>query len=121
MLVIDSCQSGGVLDSLKKVADVKTDLTKRQTTADPKNSREIGVAVIAAATPFELAVEQDKVGAGFLLKAFLDSLRTDSRDVQDLKIHFQGHVDALTRQIHKQQNAEILLSGYDFMLRTTGN
>lgn len=121
LLVIDACQSGGVLDSLKKVADVKAELRKRQRTAGPKETPEIGVAVIAAATPFELAAEQDKLGSGFLLKALLEALRTDSRDVQDLMSHLKQHMDILIGPIHKQQSPEILLSGDDFVLRTTGN
>ena len=120
LLVIDSCQSGGVLDSLKKVADVKSELRKRQNKAEAHDNPGTGVAVIAAATPFELAAEQDKVGCGFLLKALLDSLRTDSRDIQDLINNLKGHVDALTKPIHKQQSPEVLLSGDDFVLRTTG-
>jgi len=118
LLVLDSCQSGGALDSLRKVADVKTELHARR--AQGLNDVNIGsgIAIIAASSPFEQAVEQERLGFGFLAKALLDALRSDSRDVHDLMKHLVGHMHELSKGSKRIQNPEVFLSGDDFLLRT---
>jgi WD40 repeat protein len=118
LVVLDSCQSGGALDSLKKVADVKIEIEARQRVAKDEALPDSGVAIIAAATPFEQAAEQDKVGFGYLTKALLDALRSDSNDVQDLMKNLAAHISEVMQGRKMKQNPEILLSGQDFPLRT---
>lgn len=118
LVVLDSCQSGGVLDSLRRVADSKVQILRRQISKQDSALPKPSVAIIAAATPFQLAAEQAKVGHGFLTKAFLDALRTDSSDVTELSKNLGGHMDALTRNIREKQNPEILLAGNDFFLNS---
>jgi hypothetical protein len=116
LLVLDSCQSGGALDSLKKVADVKTELERRKQELKDESLPPSGVAIVAAATPFEQAAEQDKLGFGFLTKALLDALRSDSHNVQDLMSHLAAHMRQVMPGNRIRQNPEILLAGQDFPL-----
>jgi len=118
LIVLDSCQSGGVLDSLRRVADSKVHTLQSQLAKEDDRLPEPGVAIIAAATPFQLAVEQTKVGYGFLAKALLDSLRSDSSDITDLSVNLEKHMDILTKNIREKQNPEILLAGSDFFLNS---
>src|SRR5262249_10850458 len=62
VLVIDACQSGGVVESLAKIGEVKVAVEKRRTTQERVNRRtepshEVGVYILAAATPVQEALE----------------------------------------------------------------
>ncbi|HWW76086.1 MAG TPA: caspase family protein, partial [Pyrinomonadaceae bacterium] len=82
VLVIDSCQSGGVIESLSKVGELKAKSAARQQRADIKAAGDtdgIGVYIIASATPLQEALQPVK-GYGALVKALLDALRGGARD-----------------------------------------
>jgi WD40 repeat protein len=73
IVIIDACQSGGALDSLVHVAEIKLAIEERllRDTA-AKSSGPAGVYILAAATPFRAAIAA--YGHGLLTQALLDVL-----------------------------------------------
>jgi WD40 repeat protein len=116
ILVIDSCQSGAALDSLKMVATVKKLIADRF-----GFRREIpaGILIVASATPFQEAIELEH---GVLARAFLDILQNDTqtkrsevvwaRDLAQLKLF----VKKATSDSPQQQTPLMVFLGSDFPL-----
>jgi hypothetical protein len=82
VLVIDSCQSGGAIESLAKVGELKAKSVARQLrvgAAAVGDTSGMGVYIIASATPLQEALQPVK-GYGALVTALLDALRGGARD-----------------------------------------
>ena len=60
MLVIDSCQSGGALDVLERVASAKAWAASRSATTAARNA--VGVTIAASATSLDLALQPRTAG-----------------------------------------------------------
>lgn len=77
VLVIDACQSGGAVESLAKIGEVKAKSELR--TAGGKNAAArppIGVDIIASAAPLQYAQQIPSLGNGALVTALLEALQT---------------------------------------------
>jgi uncharacterized caspase-like protein len=71
VLIIDACQSGGAVEALSKIGEVKARVPNQQ-----KDTR-VGVHVIAATMPLSYAVGRDQsVLAGTLLRALTQENRS---------------------------------------------
>ena len=62
VLIVDACQSGGEIESLAKIGEVKVDLEKRRAAfSSSKTSNrinaQVGFYLLAAATPVQEAIE----------------------------------------------------------------
>lgn len=86
VLVIDACQSGGAIESLAKVGEVKVAVEKRRAALEATNNPvrhnpDVGVYILAAATPVQEAAEPvpgtktDSIKHSLLTAALLDTLQ----------------------------------------------
>ena len=72
LLVVDACQSGGALDALAKIVQLKTEQSMRAERHESGNSRHptgVGVYMIAAASPLQIAqstASEDSLSAEIL-------------------------------------------------------
>ena len=126
VLILDSCQSGGVLDSLSRAANSLIHLdtaTGGEAAGVPKIPRTI--AIIAAATPFQLAVEQGndtntRSGSGILTRAFLEILKTeDIYTVRELVDRLPSRMNQIIQENPhgRSQDPELVVVGGDVPLR----
>jgi WD40 repeat protein len=126
VLIIDACQSGGAIESLRKIAEVKAKVEERRAQVESKGQgdnreHEVGVYVIAAATPLQEAV-QPKAGNGALVKTLLEGLRStgqvnDKRVwMRDLVKYIQQHLPEVSTQIGQRHTPMIVSSGLDFSI-----
>jgi hypothetical protein len=82
VLVIDACQSGGTIESLEKVALAKAKGQERVAQLRSNDqvgtqASEVGIYVVAAATPLEDAI-QPRVGTTALITVLLSALSQPS-------------------------------------------
>lgn len=130
VLIIDACQSGGALESLAKIAEVKAKVEQRRAKigrkkgTQGKHEHEVGVYLIAAATPLQEAV-QPKVGNGALVKTLLEELKSEGhgsrRDVwiRDVAKRIERRLPEVSAQIGERHTPMTVSSGLDF--RIAGN
>jgi WD40 repeat protein len=80
VFVLDACESGGALESLRKIADVKWKIensgseTPSIKAADGGNSVRTGIYIIAAASPIDQAVQARQENHGLLTYVILQAL-----------------------------------------------
>jgi WD40 repeat protein len=83
VLIIDACQSGGVVDSLGKIGEVKAkaevrreELEAQAGTAAAGHQHAVGVYIIAATTPVQLGGQTPGASETPLATALLEALKT---------------------------------------------
>lgn len=123
LLMIDACQSGGVLDSLVKVAEAKVAADVRyaamQSDQAERDREQLGVHVIAAASPFQGALIVE--GTDLFASSLLTGLRDSTQKRIDVCVSTLGKVisEALqmrTSNLPKSQSAVIISKGVDFVV-----
>ncbi len=110
LLVIDSCQSGGAVESLEKIAWIKRDLNQELQT---------GVHVITAASPLEEAIDPEETENDPLVTAILGALKakgTSTVSVQDLASYIRTELPSLSKPFGRKQTPMIVEVGVDFPL-----
>jgi len=123
MLVFDACQSGGAVESLAKVAEMKARAEGQRARAQRKGAsdheHEVGVYVIAAATTLQQAV-QPKAGNSALVEVLLEALREGDM-AADGKVWVRGVVSRIQRRLPevserlgRRQNPMDIANGLDF-------
>lgn len=124
VLIIDACQSGGVIESLAKISEVKVKVETQRARLEKSEGRDehehgVGIYVIAAATPLQEAV-QPKVGNGALVATLLEAMMVAGQN-QGGKVWMRDVVDYVQRQLPKiskefgQSHTPMIVSiGLDF-------
>jgi WD40 repeat protein/uncharacterized caspase-like protein len=124
VLIIDACQSGGAIESLGKIAEVKAKVEQRSAQIESqgqgaRHEHEVGVYVIAAATPLQEAV-QPKAGNGALIATLLEAFQAEGQItgetlwMRDLIKYIQRRLPELSAQIGQRHTPMIVSSGVDF-------
>ena len=124
LLILDSCQSGGVLDSLSRAAEAILRTDKDGSQVAIRSTIPRTVAIIAAATPFQDAVEQgdgagDVSGSGLLTRAIRETLaNADVNTVRELVDRLPSQVkEILQRNPNgRNQDPEQVVVGGDIPL-----
>jgi WD40 repeat protein len=79
VLVVDACQSGGVIESLSKIGELKATAAMRLAAGGTPRAGgadgRIGIYVIASATPLQEALQPIGGGQGAMVAALLEALR----------------------------------------------
>ncbi len=127
VLIIDACQSGGAIESLAKIGEVKAKVEIRRAQTEKRertngHKHEVGIYIIAATTPLQEAV-QPKSGNGALVATLLEGLRSERVPVtrgeiwiRELIKHIQQRLPEVSAQIGQRHTPMIIASGIDFML-----
>lgn len=124
VLIIDACQSGGAMESLGKIVEVKLRVAQRYNQMEKpdqsKQGHEVGIYLIAVATPLQEAV-QPKIGYGALVTTLMEALRSDQQPrgsvwMRDLVKYIQLRLPAVSAQIGQRHTPMIVPSGVDFVL-----
>lgn len=121
VLIIDACQSGGAIESLGKIAEVKAKVEGRRALIargqTGKEERRVGVYVIAAATPLQEAV-QPKTGNGALVATLLEALGSEGPDgavwMRELIKYVEHRLPEVSERIGQRHTPMIVSSGLDF-------
>lgn len=123
VLIIDACQSGGAIESLAKIAEVKARVEESRAQIEnrekaARRNRRVGVYIIAAATPLQEAV-QPKAGNGALVSTLLETLRdgqSASREIwiRDLVNHIEQRLPEVSAKIGQRHTPMIVSIGVDF-------
>ncbi len=123
LLMIDACQSGGVLDSLVKVAEAKAaaDVRSATTQSDQaqRDREQLGIHVIAAASPFQSALIVD--GTDLFGTSLLTGLNDSTQQRTDVCVSTLGKMigEALqkkTSNLSKSQSSLLISKGVDFVV-----
>ena len=121
--MIDACQSGGVLDSLVKVAEAKVAADVRyaamRSDQAERDREQLGVHVIAAASPFQGALIVE--GTDLFASSLLTGLRDSTQKRIDVCVSTLGKMisEALqmrTSNLPKSQRSVIISKGVDFVV-----
>ncbi|CAJ3342984.1 Uncharacterized protein containing caspase domain [Burkholderia pseudomallei] len=105
ILVVDSCQSGGAIESLDKIARLKAQIddavSARTSNAAPKDSAGAGIYVIAAATPLADAIQPARGNRDALTEALLRSLAAGDAPVsaRDLLKRVRDYLPSVSKQM----------------------
>jgi WD40 repeat protein len=128
VLLVDACQSGGAIESLGKIGQIKAKLEMRRATLENSQSaarrHEVGIYIIAAATPLQDAV-QPKNGNGALVTSFLESLRDAAQQgdgevwMREVTKHIERRLPEISAQIGQRHTPMIVSLGLDFALAKT--
>jgi caspase domain-containing protein len=117
LLIMDACQSGGALGSLKKVADAKYRIEQFRDQVEPDSGRiRFGIYLIAAATPLEKAIEPRVLQHGVLTGAILRALHDNPTSVLALSQSLGVRVHELSTALRSKQSPVIFSEGTDFPL-----
>jgi WD40 repeat protein len=115
IIMIDACQSGGTLESLEKIGRVKADFQHP--------GADVGMYVIAAATPLQAAQEARTYGHGVLTEAFLRAVAAPSprrsKSVRELIHSMRGTVPLLAGKVDEAQTLLTIEVGPDISLIAT--
>ncbi|MCM3905577.1 MAG: caspase family protein [Pyrinomonadaceae bacterium] len=125
VLIIDACQSGGAIESLGKIGEVKARVEQRRAQSEKVNQarhrHQVGMYLIAAATPLQEAV-QPTSGNGALVATLLEALRGDGRAtggalwMRQLVKHIQQRLPELSAEIGQRHTPMTVSSGVDFAI-----
>lgn len=127
VLIIDACQSGGAIESLAKIGEVKAKVEMRRAQTEERagtngHKHEVGIYIIAAATPLQEAV-QPKSGNGALVATLLEGLRSERAPVtgeeiwiRELIKHIQQRLPEVSAQIGQRHTPMIVSTGVDFSI-----
>lgn len=128
VLVIDACQSGGAVDSLAKIAEVKILVETRGLRMRGRSQSahaEVGIHIIAAATPLQYALQPKSLGNGALVAALLEALDGGPGEGTVSIADLIEHVKRRTPEISKEftganaplvQTPLMVSSGVDFAI-----
>jgi WD40 repeat protein len=129
VLFIDSCQSGGAIESLAKIASVKIRAAEARGRAarDDRARRMqagVGMYLVAAATPLEEAV-QTNAGSSALASALLEALLTRPEGkatlpARDVVSSIRARLPQVSDDLGKRQHPVIVSAGVDFPLAAFG-
>jgi len=129
VLVIDACQSGGAVESLAKIAEVKLAVQAREASQQAARDRvprpdDVGIYILAAATPVQSALEPKQWTAsnGLLATALLNALRDGNAQSPDSTISIRSVIDQVKKELprlakepyHSVQTAFSVAVGVDF-------
>jgi uncharacterized caspase-like protein len=123
--IIDSCQSGGAIESLAKIGEVKAKVEMRRAqserTESASHKHEVGIYIIAAATPLQEAV-QSTSGNSPLVTTLLEALRKRSKSknralwMRDVASFIQRRLPEVSAQIGQRQTSMVISRGLDFAI-----
>ncbi|HKO99575.1 MAG TPA: caspase family protein [Pyrinomonadaceae bacterium] len=123
VLIIDACQSGGAIESLGKIAEVKARVAQRRAQSAQGQiggtDHRVGVYVIAAATPLQEAV-QPKNGNGALVAALLEALTANGQTIggevsmRDLVKYIERRLPEISEKIGQRHTPMVVSLGVDF-------
>jgi WD40 repeat protein len=129
VLFIDSCQSGGAIESLAKIASVKVQAAEaRERAARDSRARRmqagVGMYLVAAATPLEEAV-QSNTGSSALASTLLEALSTRPETkatlpARDVVSSIRARLPQVSDDLGKRQHPVIVSAGVDFPLAAFG-
>jgi WD40 repeat protein len=125
VLVIDACQSGGAVESLAKIAEVKAKAEMRRKRVGLRRAArsprpEVGVYVIAAATTLQQAVQPAAGGRGALVATLLEALSKSGRArgravwMRDVVKHVEEWLPTVSEEIGQRHTPMVVASGLDF-------
>ncbi|HEU4890799.1 MAG TPA: caspase family protein [Vicinamibacterales bacterium] len=123
VLVIDACQSGGALESVQKVAEMKARIELRRQPGPPSGAAAaasaVGVHVITAATPLQDAVERRREGRGLLTSALFEALQNRQGPdgtvwIRTVLDHVRVRLPELAKQSGERQTPFMVSVGADF-------
>jgi WD40 repeat protein len=129
VLIVDACQSGGAIESLAKIGEVKVELEKRRAALSKArqtdSGSEVGFYLLAAATPLQEALEPrpDTVPTnrryGLLTTAILEELRAgtaagDELWIRELLSRISQRLPQLARERQSIQTPFPFALGADF-------
>jgi hypothetical protein len=132
VLVVDACQSGGAVESLAKIGEVKLAIEQRRADHEkasgrPDHTHDVGVYIMAAATPVQEALEPlpgaaaDNRKDGLLTTALLKALNETDPTSHDDKLwmstifeRVKRTLPDLAKQFHSVQTAFPVQVGSDF-------
>lgn len=125
VLIIDACQSGGAVESLAKIAEVKAKIEERRAQMEnrdkvAKQNHRVGVYVIAATTPLQEAV-QPRAGNGALVSTLLEALRDRQSAggdiwIRDLVKHIERRLPEVSAKTGQSHTPMIVSTGVDFRI-----
>ncbi len=129
VLVLDACQSGGAVESLAKIGDVKLAAERRRAAHVDRSTA--GVFLLAAATPLQDALEPRLAAAesspeqhGLLTTAILEALRGDASDgvlwIGGVLDRARTNLRRLAKDAKVTQTAFAIEVGADFPVAITG-
>jgi WD40 repeat protein len=128
VLVIDACQSGGVLESLGRIGEMKNTFELRNFNSAATNISAtqpgVGVHIIASATPLQEAIQPVQLRKGVMAKVLLDALKEKPRSgdgkiwMRDIIDYINQHLTALSAQAAQGQSQRAMIQsiGLDFPL-----
>lgn len=125
VLVVDACESGGIAESMAKVADVKRRSEHRRSSLERVSAAEdVGVDVIAAAIPVEEAASTNAEKHGWLTTALLEALRGRGNSsggdgtiwISDIVEYVNRRLPEIARTYGQSQTPSIQSVGVDFPL-----
>jgi WD40 repeat protein len=124
VVIIDACQSGGALESLAKIGEVKAKVESRKARLGKGSARReatVGVYVLTAATPLQEAIQPER-GNGALVTALLEGLRPAGGAaggevwVSDVMNYVQRRLPELSEEMGRRHTPMIVRTGVDFPL-----
>jgi WD40 repeat protein len=128
VLIIDACQSGGAIESLEKIAEVKAKVQRRRAKMalgqTVEIDRRVGIYIIAAATPLQEAV-QPKKGNGALVATLLEALgengqtNADNVWMRELIKYIQNRLPEVSEEIGQRHTPMTVASGVDFAIASS--
>ncbi len=134
-LVVDACQSGGAVESLGKIGEVKLAVEQRRASDEKASGRtghghQVGVYILAAATPVQEALEplpdmkNDNKENSLLTTVLLQALNSDAA-AHDSEIWVESVFKQVSRELPKLaqkyksvQTAFPVTVGADFPIAT---
>lgn len=118
VLIVDACQSGGAVESLEKIAEIKTRVEMQGA-----NQEGVGIYVVAAATPLEIALGGTDEKKGVLVEALLEALENNRRGgavwIKDVMSDIEERLTK--KQSSFSQTPMIVKIGLDFPIATTNH
>jgi WD40 repeat protein len=112
LLIVDACQSGGALDSLSKIAEVKAASDVRsqrsfgpEVSGGKADAIPIGVHIIAAASPIEDATEDAALGHGLLTAAILEGLDGAAANGSGRTVSVRALLEYVQNRVHRLASA----------------
>lgn len=132
ILIVDACQSGGVVDSLGRVAEAKANIAlrladTRKPGGQTPDAEGVGIYVIASSTPLQFAVQQaSQLGNGPVVSVLLEALERQGsqpgeavrvREVTDYVLH---HLPQVSQQAELSFTPLVRTIGLDFSIATGG-
>jgi uncharacterized caspase-like protein len=121
VLIIDACQSGGAIESLAKIAEIKamgpSDLVDQPIEA---RKQRIGIYVITATTPLQEAVQSSESRNDPVVSALLGAFESVNDDgearIRDVVRYLQAQIPLLSAHAGERHTPMVIQMGVDFPL-----